>query len=68
VVVQLSEGESKTKQLSDWRKFNQNYFLTNRIFRHIIKVHLLFSRFSFFSLAETTPLRALAEVRLRFSF
>jgi hypothetical protein len=28
----------------------------------------LFFRFSSFSLAETTPLRALAEVRLRFSF
>jgi hypothetical protein len=28
----------------------------------------LFFRFSFFSLAETTPLRALAEARLRFSF
>jgi len=45
--------------------FDQSTILPN--FLHACK-KILFFRFSFFSLAETTPLGALAEVRLRFSF
>jgi hypothetical protein len=64
-------GETKTKQICDWRKtirivFDQSMILPN--FWMFYPKIFLFFRFSSFSLAETTPLHALAEVRLRLSF
>jgi hypothetical protein len=46
--------------------FDQSTIL--RVPNFLVPKKKSFFRFSFFSLAETTPLRALAGVRLRFSF
>jgi hypothetical protein len=66
-------GETKTKEICDWRKLIRIIFGQSTILPNFLRARkkILFFYFYFFSLAETTPLgflRALAEVRLRFSF